>query len=153
MNGNLLNHLHEVVSDKGNTRDRFVCLECVTLITPVHAFENRPFQSGQRCFSDILASQVWLCFTPFFIHSKGSSESKSGPLSNSHNNPNMARPTMVGLKMSEKITILLTALKSLTRDSAVQLNALLMKNSLLVVAWTISDRVYLQKKFQKGLPT
>ena len=65
----------------------------------------------------------------------------------------MARPTMVGLKMSEKIAILLTALKSLTKDSAVQLNALLLQNLLLVVAWTISDRVYLLKKFQKGLPT
>ena len=40
----------------------------------------------------------------------------------------MARPVMVGLKMSEKIVILLTALKSLTKDSVVQLNALLMQN-------------------------
>ena len=65
---------------------------------------------------------------PFFTHSKGSPESKSGSFSNSHNNPNMARPIMVGLKMSEKIVILLTALKSLTKDSIVQLNALLMQN-------------------------
>ena len=34
------NHLHEIVSDKGNTRDGSVCFEGVTQITPVHVLEN-----------------------------------------------------------------------------------------------------------------
>ena len=41
-----LNHFHEIVSDKGTTTDGSICLEGVTLITPVHIMENRPFQSG-----------------------------------------------------------------------------------------------------------
>ena len=89
------NNLHEIVSDKGNSRDGSVCLEDITPITPLNILENRPFQSGQRCFSDILGSQVCVCFPPFCTHRKGSSESKSGSLSNAHNNPSMVRPTMV----------------------------------------------------------
>ena len=54
-----------------------------------------PFQSGQRCFSDILGSQVCICFSSFSTHRKGIMESKSGLLSNVHNNPSMTRPTMV----------------------------------------------------------
>ena len=41
-----LNHLQEIVSDKGNTRNGSVCLKGVTPITHVHVLENRPFQSG-----------------------------------------------------------------------------------------------------------
>ena len=72
-----LDHLHEIVSDKEN---------CSPPIAPVHVLENRFFQSWQRCFSD---------FFPFRTHRKGSSESKSGSVSNAHNNPSMARTTMV----------------------------------------------------------
>ena len=89
------NNLHEIVSDKGNSRGGFVCLEGITPITPLHILENRSFQSGQGCFSDILGSQVCVCFSPFCTHRKGSSESKSGSVSNAHNNPSMARSTMV----------------------------------------------------------
>ena len=35
-----LYHLQEIVSDKGNTRDGFVCLERVTPTTPIHVLEN-----------------------------------------------------------------------------------------------------------------
>ena len=89
------NNLHEIVSDKGNSRDASVCLEGITPVTPLHILENRPFQSGQGCFSDILGSQVCVCFPPFCTHKKGSSESKSGSVSNAHNNPSIARPTMI----------------------------------------------------------
>ena len=81
-----LDHLHEIVSDKGSTRDGAVHLEGVTPIAPAHVLQNRSFQSGQRCFSD---------FSPFSTHRKGSSKSKTGSVSNVHNNPSMARPTMV----------------------------------------------------------
>ena len=89
------NNLHEIVSDKGNSRDGSVRLKGVTPITPVHILENRPFQSGQGCFSNILGSQVCVSFSPFCTYRKGSSESKSESVSNAHNNPSMARPTMV----------------------------------------------------------
>ena len=81
-----LDHLHEIVLDKGNTRDGAIHLEDVTPIAPVHVLQNRSFQSGQRCFSE---------FSPFCTHKKGSSQSKPGSVSNVHNNPSMARPTMV----------------------------------------------------------
>ena len=90
-----LKHLHEIVSDKGNTRDGSVCLEGVTPITPVHVLENQPFQSGQGCFSYTLSSQVCVWFPTFCTHRKGSSESKSRSVSNAYNSPSMARPAMV----------------------------------------------------------
>ena len=90
-----LNHLHEIVLDKGNTRDGSVCLEGGTPITPVHIIENQSFQSGQGCFSDILGSQVYVRFSPFCTYRKGSSESKSESVSNDYNNSSIARPTMV----------------------------------------------------------
>ena len=101
-----LDHLHEIVLDKGN---------CSPPIAPVHVLENRFFQSGQRCFSD---------FFPFHTHRKGSSESKSGSVSNAHNNPSMARTTMVS-----------RATKSVCKnpqlkDPALKLNLLIMQNSL-----------------------
>ena len=34
--------------------DGSACLEGITPIIPVHILENRPFHSGQGCFSDIL---------------------------------------------------------------------------------------------------
>ena len=89
------NSLHEIVSDKANSRDGSVCLEGTTPITPVHTPENRPFQSGQGCFSDILGSQFCVSFSPFWTYMKGSSESKSGSVSHVHNNPSMARATLV----------------------------------------------------------
>ena len=51
--------------------------------------------SGQRCFSDTLSSQVCVCFSLFTTHWKGSSESKSGSVSNAYNSPSMTRPNMV----------------------------------------------------------
>ena len=89
------NNLREIVSDRGNPRGGSVCLEGITPITLLHILENLSFQSGHRCFSDILGSQVCVYFSPFCTHRKGSSESKSGSVSNAHNNPSMVRPTMV----------------------------------------------------------
>ena len=83
------------MSDKGNSRDGSACLEGITPIISVHILENRPFHSGQGCFSDILGSQVCVCFSPFCTYTKGSSESKSGLVSNAHKKPSMARPAMV----------------------------------------------------------
>ena len=37
--------------------------------------------------------------------------------------------------------------------NTLKLNQLVMQNSLRLVAWTISNRTYLQKGYQKGLPT
>ena len=127
------NNLHEIVSDKGNSRGRFVCLEGVTPITPLHILENWSFQSGQGCFSDILVSQVCVCLSRFCAHRKGSSESKSGSVFNAHNNPSMARPTMV-FKMSVENPLLLPALKDLLKDPAGKLNPLVIQNSLPLVA-------------------
>ena len=66
------NNLHEIVSDEGNSRGGSVCFEGITPITLLHILENRSFQSGQGCFSDILGSQVCECFSPFCPHRKGS---------------------------------------------------------------------------------
>ena len=57
------------------------------------------------------------------------------------------------LKMSVKNPLLLPALKDLLKDPAGKLNPLVIQNSLRLVAWTISGRTYLQKEYQKGLPT
>ena len=89
------NNLHEVVSDKGNSRGGSAYLEGITPITPLNILENRSCQSGQGCFSDILGSQVCVCFSPFCTHRKVSSQEISGSVSNAHNNPSMVRPTMV----------------------------------------------------------
>ena len=83
------------MSDKGNSRDGSACLGGITPIIPVHILENRPFHSGQGCFSDILGWQVCVCFSPFCTYTKGSSESKSVLVSNAHKKPSMARPAMV----------------------------------------------------------
>ena len=60
-----LNNLHEVLADKGNSRDGSVSLKGISPITLVYILENWPFQSGQECFSDILGSQVCVGFSPF----------------------------------------------------------------------------------------
>ena len=57
------------------------------------------------------------------------------------------------LKMSVKNPLLLPALKDLLKQPAKKLNPLATQNPLRLVAWTISDRTYLQKEYQKGLPT
>ena len=57
------------------------------------------------------------------------------------------------LKMSVKNPLLLPALKDLLKDPAGKLNPPFIQNSLRLVAWTISGRTYLQKEYQKGLPT
>ena len=85
-------YLQRIDSDKRNTRSESVCLVRVTQINLVHLLENRSFQSGQSCFSNILSSQVNVCFSPFCTHSTGFSESKSGSMSSAHNNPSMDRP-------------------------------------------------------------
>ena len=69
------------MSDKRNSRDGSVCLEGITPITQVHILENRPFQSGQRCFLDVLGAQVCVNFSPFWTYRKGSSENKSESVS------------------------------------------------------------------------
>ena len=46
------------------------------------------------CFPDILGSQVCVCFHPISTHRNGFSKSKSGSVSNAHNNSSMASPTM-----------------------------------------------------------
>ena len=57
------------------------------------------------------------------------------------------------LKMSVKNPLLLPALKELLKDPAGKVNPLVIQNSLVLVAWTISDRTYLQKEYRKGLLT
>ena len=61
------NNLYEIVSDKGNSRGGSVCLEGITLMAPLHILENRSFQSGQECFSDILAHKFVYAFPPFAL--------------------------------------------------------------------------------------
>ena len=64
------------------------------------------------------------------------------------------QPWFLGLfKMFVKNPLLLPALKDLLKDPAEKLNPFVIQNSPRIVNWTISDRTYLQKKYQKGLPT
>ena len=81
--------------DNWNSRGGSVCLEGITPITPLYILENRSFMSGQGCFSDVLGSQVCVYFSLFCTHRKGSSESKSGAVSNAHSTSSLARPIMV----------------------------------------------------------
>ena len=55
--------------------------------------------------------------------------------------------------MYVKNPLLLPALKDLLKDPAGKLNPLVMQNSQRLVAWSISDRTYLQKEYHRGLPT
>ena len=93
---NIVNHHQEIVSDKGNNRDRSVCLKS---ITPINLFSICPGkstpQSRQWNISNSLGSQVCVRFFHFCTHRKGSSKCKSGSVSNVHNSPSMARPTLV----------------------------------------------------------
>ena len=138
-----LDHLHEIVSDKGSTRDGAVHLEGVTPIAPAHVLQNRSFQSGRRCFPD---------FSTFCTHGKGSSKSKPGSVSNAHNNPSMAKPTMVS-RASKNVCqnpLLLPALKDLLKDPAGKLNLLIMQNSLRLVTWTVSGRLTCRRNCKKS---
>ena len=54
--------------------------------------------------------------------------------------------------MYVKNPLLLPALKDLLKDPAGKLNPLVMQNSQRLVAWSRSDRIYLQKEYHKGLP-
>ena len=55
------------------------------------------------------------------------------------------------LKMSLRNPLLLAALTNLLNNPAEKLNIFVMQNSLVV--WTSSSKTYLQKEYQKGLPT
>ena len=81
----------------GNSRDGSACLEGITPIIPVQILKCRPFQSGRGCFSDILGSQICVCFSPACTYRNGSSEIKSGSVSNAHNSPSMASPNIVSM--------------------------------------------------------
>ena len=81
----------------GNSRDGSACLEGITPAFPVQILKCRPFQSGWGCFSDILGSQICVCFSPACTYRNGSSESKSGSVSNAHNSPSMASPNIVSM--------------------------------------------------------
>ena len=124
-------------------------------INLVHLLENRSFQSGQSCFSNILASQVYLCFSPFCTHSTGFSESKQDLCLVVTITPAWTGPwNFLGpLKTFVKYPLLLPALKDLLKSLAGKLNPLLMQNPLQLMGWKISGRTYLQKEYQRGLPT
>ena len=81
----------------GNSRDGSACLEGITPIIPVQILKCRPFQSGRGCFSDILGSQICVCFSPACTYRNGSSEIKSGSVSNAHNSPSMASPNIFSM--------------------------------------------------------
>ena len=55
--------------------------------------------------------------------------------------------------MSLRKLLLLLALKDLLEDPAGKFNPPVIQNSLRLMAWTISGRTYLQKEYQKELPT
>ena len=55
-------------------------------------------------------------------------------------------PCLGLLKMSLKKLQLLPTLEDLLKDLAGKLNSLVMQNSLRLVDWIISDRIYLQKE-------
>ena len=57
------------------------------------------------------------------------------------------------LKTFVKDPLLLPALKDLLKPLAGKLNPLLIQNSLQLMGWKISGRTYLQKEYQRGLPT
>ena len=57
------------------------------------------------------------------------------------------------LKTSVKNQLFLQALKDLLKDPAGKLNLLLMQTSLQLMGRKISERTYLQKEYQKGVPS
>ena len=146
---NIVNHHQEIVSDKGNNRDGSVCLKSVT---PINLFSICPGkstpQSRQWSFSYSLGSQVCVCFFPFCTHRKYSSNCKSGLVSNVHNSPSMAKPTLVS-SVSENIwkknPWIVPSLKDLPKDFTGNLNPLLIPCLLPLLTYTILDRTYLQK--------
>ena len=66
-------HCQEIVSDKGNP----------------------PFQSRQRCFSDILSLEVCVCFPPFPLIRRVLRQVTQDKFLKLNNDSNMIRPTMV----------------------------------------------------------
>ena len=55
--------------------------------------------------------------------------------------------------MSVKNPLLLPTFKDLIKDPTGNFDPLVIQNSLRLVTWIISGRTYLQKEYQKGLPT
>ena len=100
-----------------------------------------PISQGKHAFQISWAHKFVYAFPPFPPF--GSSESKSGSVFNAHNNPSMARPTIVS-----------RASKSVCKKPTTSTSTpLVIQNSPRLIAWTISGRTYLQKEYQKGLPT
>ena len=148
------NNLHEIVSDKGTPEMDLFASRVSHQLPQYISWKIVPFSPGKDTFQISWAHKFVYSFPPFCTYRKGSSESKSGSASNTHNNPSMARPTMLSRAFKnvyEKSTTFTTTQRSTERYCR-KLNTLVMQNSLRLVAWTISGRTYLHKEYQKGLP-
>lgn len=108
---------------------------------------------GERCLSNIIGSQVFLCFSSFCTHRTDFSESKSGSVSDAQNNSRIAKFWGNTGKMSVKYPLLLPALKNLLQNPVRKVNIFAIYSSLRLVVSTISGRTYLLKEYQKGFPT
>ena len=141
--------------DKGNTRDRSACLERVAPITPKHVLKIDPFNYGRDAFQIPWAIKVLHSFSPSALIGRLLQKvNQDHCLMLRITPPWPNQPWFPGLlKIYVKNPLLLPALKDLLKDPAGKLNPLVMQNSQRLVAWSISDRIYLQKEYHKGLPT
>ena len=114
-----------------------------------------PFTQGKNVFQISWARKFVYAFPPFELVGRvlqKVNQDQSLMLIKTPTWP--GQPWFPGLlKLTVKNPLLLPVLESLLKDPAGQLNPLLTQNSVWLVAWIISSRVYLQKEYHEGLPT
>ena len=84
------------LTNKGFSRDRFVCIPSITSDTNLCCMETRSSHSCNRCISIELATQTAVCFS-FILHdSKSSQQNTQGTSTQAHiNNPSLGNTNLV----------------------------------------------------------
>ena len=126
-----LNHIQEIVSGKGNTRNGSVCLKLSHQLPHYMFWKIDPSSQSKDTFQISWAHKFVYAFPPFALIGR-SLQSKSGLVSNAHNNPSMSRSTIVSRvfkNVCKKATTSSSTQKYTERSSRI-LNPLVMRNSL-----------------------
>ena len=135
------------------TRHRLICLKDISSALPIHALENGPIRQELACLSNKLESNVHISFPSFALIEKVLRKVQ-------HDQGLMIKIKIVRqtqiwlsglLKMSVRNPLVLPENQDLLMDLARSHHPLSQQNSLKLVTWTISGKVYRQREYQKGL--
>ena len=143
----------ETVLCKGSSRNRYVCYQSDNSTPSLLLLKNRLLEPGNICISTMLEESKGICISPLFLCGSSSEKSPERAGKPSSSCTSMAITYMVSMVVADvhKETDFVAKVAKPFKKSSRENHLLVQKNSLQLVAWTVSGESCLQREYCKNL--